>query len=161
MEREDGEVIEDLSATKLAAFKADLTKTVVAELLVAMKKKDSSTNIQAYARRPPPPTFLVNFDVNAPRQPLVHQLRRAVRQIARGNATPDHAARVVFRSTYPRSEVPGVTSLHAGIRPKRPKRYLMVRNALLSIGIDSGVMEMSFIGQSVVHLMCDSVKPPP
>ncbi|KAI8828928.1 hypothetical protein BC829DRAFT_424092 [Chytridium lagenaria] len=72
MEHEDGEVIEDLSATKLAAFKADLTKTVVAELLVAMKEEGfPRPTPTAYARRPPPPTFS-------------------------RNATPDHAARVVL-----------------------------------------------------------------
>ncbi|KAI8828082.1 hypothetical protein BC829DRAFT_424260, partial [Chytridium lagenaria] len=49
-----------------------------------------------YARRPPPPTFSVNFDVNAPRQPTGPiSFAAAVRQMPR-NATPDHAARVVL-----------------------------------------------------------------
>ncbi|KAI8851124.1 hypothetical protein BC829DRAFT_415617 [Chytridium lagenaria] len=161
METEDGEVLEELSATKLAAFKADLTKTVVAELIVAMKEEGlARPSSSTYAQRPPPPTFSVNFDVNAPRQtPGPLSFAAAARQIARGNATPDHAARVVFRSTYPRSTVPGVTNLYMrGYVQRGPKRYLMVRNALMAIGIDSGIMEMSFIGQSVVHLMCDSSK---
>ncbi|KAI8849145.1 hypothetical protein BC829DRAFT_416970 [Chytridium lagenaria] len=161
METEDGEVLEELSATKLAAFKADLTRTVVAELIVAMKEEGIARPTPLpRTQRPLPPTFSVNFDVNAPRpSPGPLSFAAAARQIARGNATPDHAARVVFRSTYPRSTVPGVTNLYMrGYVQRGPKRYLMVRNALLAIGIDSGVMEMSFIGQSVVHLMCDSSK---
>ncbi|KAI8847301.1 hypothetical protein BC829DRAFT_418452 [Chytridium lagenaria] len=38
MVEEEGEVFEAVSATKLAAFKADLTKDVVKELLAAMKE---------------------------------------------------------------------------------------------------------------------------
>ncbi|KAI8851123.1 hypothetical protein BC829DRAFT_415616 [Chytridium lagenaria] len=40
---EDGEILEALSSTKIAAFKADLTQTVVKELLTVMKKSASPT----------------------------------------------------------------------------------------------------------------------
>ncbi|KAI8849143.1 hypothetical protein BC829DRAFT_416968 [Chytridium lagenaria] len=88
-------------------------------------------------RRPPPKTFSENFDVNQPRQhsgPM--SFATAVRQIAKGNATPDHAARVVFRSTYPRSNVEGITNIYMkGYVQPGPKRFVTVRNALFTLGI--------------------------
>ncbi|KAI8838656.1 hypothetical protein BC829DRAFT_421174 [Chytridium lagenaria] len=162
MDTEEGEVLESLSSTKLAAFKQDLTKTVVAEILVAMKEAGmTSPPLSSYGiRRPPPKTFSENFDVNQPRQhsgPM--SFATAVRQIAKGNATPDHAARVVFRSTYPRSNVEGITNIYMkGYVQPGPKRFVTVRNALFTLGITSGILEMSFIGKSVVHLLCDSSK---
>ncbi|KAI8828640.1 hypothetical protein BC829DRAFT_424159 [Chytridium lagenaria] len=161
METEDGEVLEELSATKLAAFKADLTKTVVAELIVAMKEEGlARPSSSTYAQRPPPPTFSVNFDVNAPRQtPGPLSFAAAARQIARGNATPITRRQSRIQEHLPSQHGPwSHQPLYAWLRSEGTKRYLMVRNALMAIGIDSGIMEMSFIGQSVVHLMCDSSK---
>ncbi|KAI8847299.1 hypothetical protein BC829DRAFT_418450 [Chytridium lagenaria] len=162
MDTEDGEVLEALSTTKLAAFKADLTKTVVAELLTAMKDAGLSNHSPAIQnpRRPPHKIFSEHFDVNAPRRTVgPMSFAAAARQIARGDATPEHAARMVFRSTYPKSTVPGITNIYMrGYAEPGPLRYTIIRNALLAIGITSGVLDMSFIGKSVVHLLCDSSK---
>ncbi|KAI8829577.1 hypothetical protein BC829DRAFT_423890 [Chytridium lagenaria] len=161
METEEGEVEEAIPATKLAAFKADLTKTVVAELLTAMKEAGLVTPSTAFTnqRRTPPKIFSENFDLNAPRTPGPMSFAAAVRQIARGDATPDHAARMVFRSTYPRSSIPGIVNVYMrGYAEPGPLRYTIIRNALLTLGITSGVLDMSFIGKSVVHLLCDASK---
>ncbi|KAI8829326.1 hypothetical protein BC829DRAFT_423986 [Chytridium lagenaria] len=112
------------------------------------------------SRRPVPKTFSENFDVNKPRQPSGPvSFAAAARHVARGDATPEHAARIVFRSTYPRSTIPGITNLYMrGFAEPGPLRYTIIRNALLTLGIESGVLDMSFIGKSVVHLLCDSSK---
>ncbi|KAI8828129.1 hypothetical protein BC829DRAFT_424250 [Chytridium lagenaria] len=162
MDTEDGEVLEALSTTKLAAFKADLTKTVVSEILGAMKDA-GLTNLStrhSTPRRPSPKVFSEHFDTTAHRQPAgPMSFAAAARQIARGDATPEHAARMVFRSTYPRSTIPGITNLYMrGYAEPGPLRYTIIRNALLTLGISTGVLDMSFIGKSVVHLLCDSSK---
>ncbi|KAI8850369.1 hypothetical protein BC829DRAFT_442191 [Chytridium lagenaria] len=105
MEEEDGEVFESIPATKLAAFKADLTKTVLEET--------------------PPQNTPPVWCFEAPTQEVQswdHQL------YMRGFAEPG------------------------------PLRYTIIRNALLTLGISSGILDMSFIGKSVVHLLCDSSK---
>ncbi|KAI8832876.1 hypothetical protein BC829DRAFT_422698 [Chytridium lagenaria] len=162
MVEEEGEVFESISATKLAAFKADLTKNVVKELLVAMKEAgiNKPSPPPHGSRRTAPKIFSENFDVNTPRPPPGPlSFAAAARQIARGDATPEHAARMVFRSTYPRSNISGITNLYMrGYAEPGPFRYTIIRNALLTLGIDSGVLDMSFIGKSVVHLLCDSSK---
>ncbi|KAI8828639.1 hypothetical protein BC829DRAFT_424158 [Chytridium lagenaria] len=139
---EEGEILEALSSTKIAAFKADLTQTVVKELLTVMKEIGftNPSSPHAGSRRQAPKIFSEHFDVNTPRPPSGPlSFAAAARQIARGAATPEHAARMGFAE-------PG------------PLRYTIIRNALLAIGIDSGVLDMSFIGKSVVHLLCDSSK---
>ncbi|KAI8849144.1 hypothetical protein BC829DRAFT_416969 [Chytridium lagenaria] len=148
MDTEDGEVLEALSTTKLAAFKADLTKTVVSEILGAMKDA-GLTNLStrhSTPRRPSPKVFSEHFDTTAHRQPAgPMSFAAAARQIARGDATPEHAARMVFRSTYPRSTIPGITNLYMrGYAEPGPLRYTIIRNALLTLGISTGVLDMSF-----------------
>ncbi|KAI8838655.1 hypothetical protein BC829DRAFT_421173 [Chytridium lagenaria] len=107
MEHEDGEVIEDLSATKLAAFKADLTKTVVAELLVAMKEEGfPRPTPTAYARRLHHLPF--RFAAVSAKLPEETPLLTTPLESSLG------APILVVKSW-------GYESLHAGIRPKRPQ----------------------------------------
>ncbi|KAJ3209741.1 hypothetical protein HDU67_005960 [Dinochytrium kinnereticum] len=84
----------------------------------------------------------------------------AVRSIARQSATANHACRVVFCSTFARSTVEKIDNVYfrgsaGGLRLKS-QRYVVIREALRSIAISSGILDMSFIGGSVVHLLVDA-----
>ncbi|KAJ3202200.1 hypothetical protein HDU67_000722 [Dinochytrium kinnereticum] len=84
----------------------------------------------------------------------------AVRSIASRSATANAACRVVFRSTFPRRTVERIDNVYfkgsTGGSSLKGQRYVVIREALRSIGISSGVLDMSFIGGSVVHLLVDS-----
>ncbi|KAI8848143.1 hypothetical protein BC829DRAFT_444079 [Chytridium lagenaria] len=118
---------------QMAVLQANITKSVVSEVMAALDAKDSFASSSHPNDYPPHTCWDMSFAA-------------ATRQIARGNATPEHAARIVFRSTFPRSSITG------------PLRYVLSVTPLLTIGIETGVLEISFVGQSVVHLFCDDSK---
>ncbi|KAI8846726.1 hypothetical protein BC829DRAFT_445038 [Chytridium lagenaria] len=161
MDEEDGEIQEPRLTTQLERIKADIIKAVSTELTSTMKDMMASRMpTPSESRRSLPKTFSENFDVNNPRQKEgPPSFAAAVRQINRREATSDHAARVVFRSSYPRSQITGITNVYMrGSVPAGnmwPQRFVIIREALSTIGIKMGVVDMSFIGKSVIHLFCD------
>ncbi|KAI8847298.1 hypothetical protein BC829DRAFT_444628 [Chytridium lagenaria] len=82
--------------------------------------------------------------------------------ISRNSATASDAARIVFRSSFPRSTLTRLENVYfkASVPsgPLWPKRFLIIREALKTLGIGDGIIDMSFVGGSVVHLLVSSDK---
>jgi hypothetical protein len=101
-------------------------------------------------------------DSNAPARPLTYSA--ALRKVTAPKAkiSPVVAARVCFEHTFERP--PARTFKNIYIRcyvPRTQKdknRYKLVRTALTSKGVTTGVFDMSFIGKCIVHLLVDSAE---
>ncbi|KAI8828176.1 hypothetical protein BC829DRAFT_424248 [Chytridium lagenaria] len=66
---------------QMALLQANITKSVVSEVMAALDAKGLFRPQQPTQRRAPAPTFSQHFDTSAPRTPAVHELRRATRQM--------------------------------------------------------------------------------
>ncbi|KAI8833190.1 hypothetical protein BC829DRAFT_422611 [Chytridium lagenaria] len=115
-------------------------------------------------RGPQPRIFSENFDISSTSSfvDTPRSYAAAARNIFRNSASALDAARIVFRSSFPRSTITRLENVYLKASVPSgtlwPKRFLIMREALKTLGIKEGIVDMSFVGGSVVHLLVSNEK---
>ncbi|KAI8830710.1 hypothetical protein BC829DRAFT_449600 [Chytridium lagenaria] len=163
-EVELGEVPEPKKVRKVLQRRQQLVHDVIATLKESGLLQASRPPPVTAPRGPPPRIFSEHFDTSTPSSSTEtsRSFAAAARNISRNSATALDAARIVFRSSFPRSNLTRLENVYfkASVPsgPLWPKRFLIIREALKTLGIKEGVIDMSFVGGSVVHLLVSSEK---